>query len=456
MGILRRQDGRRFRLEDCLVSPAIASLRTAISNFIVGGCIRRLQDQHSNIPEKKFSFLVHTESQKAALDWQETIVTNINRQLTQAVTADPDRLRQLLTAAYNDLARSLNVLGTFVPPLDAAMELAFTALRTGWLVISVVNSERQVIEQLDTQGQLRLRTPLNIFIGGQILDRGLTLANLIGFFYGRRPQVYQQDTVLQHSRMFGFRPIEDLAVTRFYTEPAIHTAMRRMHESDVALRQTLEHNPEQAVIFIQRDAGGRIKACSPNKILISNTTTLRPFKRILPVGFQTDVRTRVGPLVAGIDHVLQQAAPAGNSEQPFRISLTVALDLLRQIENTLIMEQDLGYEFDWEAARAALEYMSLNSPNLEDRGFAWVLVRADRNISRFQPQLGPPFFSDAPDSGQREGAIARQVATELPMLLMIRQNGSEEQGWRGGPFYWPVIMAPANTRLAIFAHETTP
>jgi hypothetical protein len=56
------------------------------------------------------------------------------------------------------------------------------------------------------KGQLRLRTPLNIFIGGQILDRGITIANLIGFYYGRDPQRFQQDTVLQHSRMYGFRP----------------------------------------------------------------------------------------------------------------------------------------------------------------------------------------------------------------------------------------------------------
>src|SRR2546430_11826954 len=48
------------------------------------------------------------------------------------------------------------------------------------------------------------------------LDRGVTLANLIGFYYGRRPQKFQQDTVLQHSRMYGYRR-DDLAVTRFYT-----------------------------------------------------------------------------------------------------------------------------------------------------------------------------------------------------------------------------------------------
>ncbi|MGO4372296.1 Z1 domain-containing protein [Paenibacillus sp. MCAF20] len=54
-------------------------------------------------------------------------------------------------------------------------------------------------------------------IGGQILDKGITFGNLIGFYYGSRPKAYQQDTVLQHSRMYGARPIVELAVTRFYT-----------------------------------------------------------------------------------------------------------------------------------------------------------------------------------------------------------------------------------------------
>ena len=248
--------------------------------------------------------------------------------------------------------------------------------------------------------------------------------------------------------MFGFRPIQDLAVTRFYTEPVIYAAMRRMHESDVALRETIVRNPQQSVVFIRRDPQGRIAPCSPNKILISNTTTLRPFKRMLPVGFQSDVKTRVLPVVREIDSILDQAAAGRDLNEPFEISLQLALQLLRKIEPTLLMEQKMGYDFDWEACRAALEYMS-------GGGNVWCLVRRDRNLSRFQPAL-PSAFQDAPDSAQREGAIARSVAVGAPMLMMIQQNGLEEQGWRGTPFYWPVVVAQRNIRVSIFAHKTTP
>jgi hypothetical protein len=453
--VLKRGDRRRFKLEECLTSDAIITLRQALCNFIVGGVIRRLQDHYSGLTTKKYSFLFHTESQRAAHSWQEEVVQALHDQLADAVDKNPALLRSLLTTAYDDLKRSIVVMDHPLPELTAVIDAAFGALRDGWLMITKVNSEAQVEQLLDEEGQLRLRTPLNLFIGGQILDRGVTIANLIGFFYGRRPQIYQQDTVLQHSRMFGFRPIEDLTVTRFYTEQQIYTSMRRMHESDIALRDMIEHQPEQSVVFIMRDQGGQVIPCSPNKILMSNTTTLRPFKRILPVGFQTDYRTRVAPIVDGINARLDVLAGDHGFDDPFSIPLSAALEILQQVQETLIMETEQGFDFDWAALRASLTYLSQLATEETRRGQVWCLVRKDRNLKRFLSEGNPITYSDAPDTSQREGKIAREVAIDRPMLILIRQNGTEEQGWRGTPFYWPVIMAQQNVRTAIFAHETT-
>jgi Z1 domain len=454
--VLRAADRRRFRPEDALSSDAIALLRDAVCNFIAGGVIRRLQDADADLPPKKFAFLFHTESQRAAHAWQETVVQALRDQLTDAATHNPVRLTALLTRAYEDLRRSIVVMGHPLPALDRVIQACFAALRDGWLMITKVNSEQQVEQLLDEEGQLRLRTPLNVFIGGQILDRGLTIANLIGFFYGRRPQVYQQDTVLQHSRMFGFRPAEDLTVTRFYTEQQIYTAMRRMHESDVALRDSIEQNPDSPVIFIRRDTGGQVIPCSPNKILLSNTTTLRPFKRILPVGFQSDYAVRVRGVVERIDEALARLTGARGMDDPFDISLAEAIELLSLIERTLILQEDEGFTFDWAAARAALTYLSQQATDPARRGRVWCLVRTDRNLSRTVSAGSHAVYADAPDTTRTEGAVARKVAIDRPMLMLIRQNGREDLGWRGTPFYWPVIVAQQNIQTAIFAHETMP
>ena len=68
--------------------------------------------------------------------------------------------------------------------------------------INVVNSEEpgKVATLLNDKGQLRLEQALNFFIGGSILDRGITIDNMLCFFYGRDPKKFQMDTVLQHGR----------------------------------------------------------------------------------------------------------------------------------------------------------------------------------------------------------------------------------------------------------------
>lgn len=50
--------------------------------------------------------------------------------------------------------------------------------------------------------------------------------------------------------------------------------------------------------------------------------------------------------------------------------------------------------------------------------------------------------------------MVNNIATELPVLSLVRQQGSEAQGWRGTPFWWPIITPPANTATTIFASRT--
>lgn len=449
--VLRKKDGRRLKLEEVLTSKAIPTLRDAICNFIVGGCIRRLQDKKAGQPAKKFSFLVHTESNKAAHAWQEELVEKIKEKLAEALTETPDLLIKLIKRAYQDLQPSVELQGDQLPSEAEVTQEVLTALRQDWLMITKVNSEKQIEELLDDDGQLKLRTPLNIFIGGQILDRGITIANLIGFYYGRKPNVFQQDTVLQHSRMFGFRPLQDLAVTRFYTEPTIYVAMQRMHESDVALREALAKNPEQPVVFIQKAPGNGVQPCSPNKIALSRTTTLKPHKRILPVGFQTLAKTNLKSITEKLNKALTALVGRESMDKPMLIDVEQAIGLLDMVEPAF--EFDEGYSFDWEAARSSLTYLAgLNKSGHTNK--VWLMTYTDRNVSRLAGETSHAEYIE-PDSTRTEGKVRKEFALDNPILILIRQNGNQEpQGWRGGAFWWPVISAQQNTPTAIFAHET--
>ena len=216
---LKSPDGRSFKLDDVLTTKAIEGYRTAIVNFIVGGCIQRINGIKAGGKSKKlrFSFLLHSEAGKDAHNWQEKLTKAIVSKLEAAAEVNSPEFTSLVGKAYADFSRSLSLASQPVPPLDEVLTAVAGALKAqNDIKIVKVNSDDDVAALLDSTGQLKLRSPLNIFLGGQVLDRGVTLAGLIGFYYGRRPNKFQQDTVLQHSRMYGYRR-KDLAVTRFYT-----------------------------------------------------------------------------------------------------------------------------------------------------------------------------------------------------------------------------------------------
>ena len=73
----------------------------------------------------------------------------------------------------------------------------------------------------------------------------------------------------------------------------------------------------------------------------------------------------------------------------------------------------------------------------------------DRNVARYREEGR---FSNAPDTKQQM-ELARSVAEDLPVLMLLRQNGEEAKGWRGLPFWWPVVVTPRTAITAIFATE---
>lgn len=160
-------------------------------------------------------------------------------------------------------------------------------------------------------GELRLRTPFSIFVGGQVLDRGITIPNMVGFYYGRNPKTMQQDTVMQHSRMFGYREKELLSITRFYTTRKIYENMVKITEIDMALREDIEFERfEDGVCFIENKTNvqsvSKTVPCSPNKISVSNVVYLKPLSRILPVGFTPKAKAITDKANKLIDDILDQ------------------------------------------------------------------------------------------------------------------------------------------------------
>lgn len=442
LSIIKSSDRRRFKEEEILVSDKVKGLRTAIINFIIAGCIRIMQNGgRPRGKNNKFSFIIHTEIAKAAHRRQENLISELIEKLEDEARSNSKLLDKFISEGYKNIYESIKAYGFEIPKLQEVNEFVKKAIKEEWITRVIVNSENDINALLDDDGQLRLRTPLNIFIGGQILDRGITISNLIGFYYGRSPQKMQQDTVLQHSRMYGYRSKKDLSVTRFYTTRDLYDRMSKINDFDSKLREDFEQgNFEKGVIFISKDERGKVIPCSPQKIRISNTHVLRPGKTTTPVGFQTGYKTYIRKNIEAIDNIIK-INNNGKIAGTFSISKEEACEIIRNVYESIEIESDNC--IDKEAFISLINYLSREKVN--------IYVGINREISRLRKTSR--YYSDMPYNRDNDLRKAKLMAIYEPTLMLMKQTGKEVLGWRGAEFYWPVLVTQENVNTAVYTSE---
>jgi len=431
-------------------TPNLQVFRNAITSFIVGGTIRRIQEFPNNY---KCSFIMHIDKTKVKHEWQLALTKALIDKLQCFARVDEDNLKRIVHRFITDLQQS-SFENTKLDESHIYDEVK-KALLDGHIGISKINSDYEINSLLDKKGQLKLENPFNIFIGGQILDRGITVENLIGFFYGRNPRRFQLDTVLQHSRMYGPRSEKDLCVTRFCTSARIYDAMKKMHYIDSSLRKAFEKGEHgDGVVFLLRDGTGQVKHCASNKILISKTETIRPFRRLLPRGMQTQPKTSIQKTNNEIEEILNQYQGYRNSNDPFSISSKDAEVILKKISSTYLyndLYENIHYKWDVLTTIAVIKKLTTGLEESSLEGKLYCFVRKNRNSSR---KKSNDTFYDAPDDGKIDIPLAKTVAKEIPCLQLFYQNGLKKNGWRDAPFWWPVLMCPENIKTYVFASET--
>ena len=130
------------------------------------------------------------------------------------------------------------------------------------------------------------------------------------------------------------------------------------------------------------------------------------------------------------------------------IDLSVAVKVLTLALDNLVFEKEAV--LDARPFLAVLEHLSKTAPVPENRGRIYLLAATDRNLSRLRKNGR---FSDAPDTKQ-QAEEAREKAGSLPTLMLFRQNGAEHDGWKGLPFWWPVLLAPSDATTCVFAAQS--
>lgn len=443
---LRKADQRRISNDRILETSNTAGLRRAIVTFVLAVCVRRWQQQEAGEKKRKYAMIIHNDTQKAAHGWQWQVIDWMLAALRGAAEGRTVRLQTLFNEAYADLNKSVGADRGRLPASPEAFEMFIEALASDDVVLERVNSDSDVMALLDEKAELKLRTPYNLYVGGNILDRGITIPNLISFYYGRNPKTMQADTVLQHARMYGNRDRRDLAVTRFYTSQGVYDRLYVINEFENALRHAFESGAhDSGVVFIQSDATNRVRPCAPNKLILSDVVAIRPNGLYLPTGFTTVAATEMRKPLARLNELIP--IEARDAATFVSISKSKALEIIDEIAKTLRVDEST---FEWSAMRGLLEYYS----NLRQGGDDSVLF-----IAATGRRLNRERSGDKSGLSILGGGPLRQIVVgstrDHPALVLLQQEGSRELGWSGHPFWWPILAAPATAEPCVFASKVS-
>ena len=434
-------DRRRFKEEEILIrEDRMSTFKRGIINFIMGGCIL-----NRNGKKQKYAYVIHTAVAQQAHDRVANITKTLIYQLKERAEEHIVYIEKLLQESYRDISNSVVEFGFDMPEYEEVKEDFYSAIVQG-VKVSVINSKDDINKYLNEDtGELKLRTPFSIFVGGQVLDRGITIPNMVGFYYARNPKTMQQDTVMQHSRMFGYRGNDFLSITRFYTTRKIYESMVKITEIDVALRDDIRHNRfEDGICFIERRGDtastAKIVPCSPSKISVSNVVYLKPSSRILPIGFLAKAKAISDKVVREVNLMIDSIMPREQKREVI-IDIVKAEKLIEKVYSCLVPDENTERFVEYDKMISILRYVSKQSEK------CYLIVRRNRNMPKYKKGMR---YIDSPDTGQDEQKLAREISIDMPCLILLHQNGVAE-GWKGREFWWPILTLPKNTPKTIYA-----
>ena len=442
----------------------IEGFRRALLSYMLATTIRKIQTEGKE--NYASSCIIHLDVKMDKMSWQNLLTTEFFVKIKEQLNGEAEPIAEIMEMmqiiyqdfkSSNEAGNQEGIIKLQFPEYDKVIQELRNALNNERYSIRVVNSNENVRSMLNDNGELKLTSLMNVFIGGSILDRGITIENMLCFFYGRNPQKFQQDTVLQHARMYGSRSKEDMSVTRFFTTPEIYTVMQKMNDLDESLRHQIETgsvNKDAPNLRYLDYVGGRIVPCSRTKIAISNTLTVKPGARCIVTGFQTGPKTQIAKTISDIDDIIT-STPGYKHNEIFEIETEAVVDIIRKIRTTYVYDeqpdrqwQNFGLDWNENDMISTLAWCARKTG-----GTMLCLHHTGLNASRFRKD-DPTKFMTAPDTGRTDLKIAREAAIDKPVIILLREDGSVEQGWRGTPFYWPVLVAQQNIESSYFTLDS--
>lgn len=381
-----------------------ASLLAALDTFMIGATYKRTVQ-----PDQKCAFLCHVSTRTSDHKHIVDLLRKYKADLGTGLKTRNAKLVARLRAAFDDLATTHKQLAkaNFDTLLDRIEFLS------AGIHVKLVNGE--------TDEDVALHAPYNLFVGGNKLGRGVTIKDLLVSYYGRHPRTPQADTVLQHARMYGYRR-KDIGLLRLWLPPELHTVFRAINEMERSLRKLIAENPDEEFRGVYLENGLKATRSSvlvPGAIgVYTGGGTYNPAQVL---------RDEVGAKgTAKLDRLLEDVADKGYAE----FSIEAIQQLIR-----LTAPDPAESEHVWDPLAVAESLEQCAEIFKQESGYVFVDRDRDLRESRRETQ------------GVLSGGEAGTVPADRVTVFMMRTKpfGKKQAVW------WPQIRFPAGRYALAFA-----
>lgn len=337
--------------------------------------------------DKQCNFLLHPSAKTVD---HNLIYKKVDRYIRDIQnTFDSPKVVEALQKSYDNLRLTKPQLPTYS---KLVKEVRRTAIKVVIMNSAPGNTSRELPD-----------TGANIFIGGNVLSRGIVIPRLQTIYYCRTAQRLTIDTYWQHSRAFGYD--RDPALVRLFMPPRLYSSFVQMSDSIFQLFEIL-------------------KSSKTNEIQVHTPRGLAPTRSAVVEDLAA------GCIIGGAHHFpvnpnqdnlfkLDGLMSKYDGGEPFYlIDFQVAVNLLQACN-----EEELG-----QIPSKQFEY-SIQNINKDNK--VVLIVRRERSISTGTGTLISPN-----DRKLANGFVDDSV------LILYRLQGETANGWLGNPFWIPNVKLP--------------
>lgn len=380
------------------------SLLKALDTFMVAATFKR-----THAADQNCAFLCHvstrTDDHRHIVDLLRKYKTDLAAGVVAMVPAVVKRLR----AAYDDLASTHPKLAT--GSFDEIVK-AIGFFSPG-IYVKLVNG--------DTDEDVAVKSPYNLFVGGNKLGRGVTIKNLLVSYYGRHPKNPQADTVLQHARMYGYRR-GDIGLLRLFLPPQLHTVFRAINQMEHGLRELIASHPTEEFRGIYVQSGltpTRKNVLAPGSVgIYSGGSTYNPAQVV-----------RDGAVHGSTEKIDRRVAKFTNKNY-----IEIPIDDLRALVALTVPDASKSEQV-WNATAVSESLVQFAKLRGQTKGYLY--VDRDRGLKQERRET----------QGILEGGEAATVPSDKVTLFLLRTKA--ERGKE--PAWWPQVRFPNGQYAFAFA-----